>query len=385
MLSALEAPQSETVATAAPLYLEVSPLLPRRLTGMGRFVARLVEALARRTSLRLVTNVQACEAKGRNQSTALLAGQEMALEAGSLPAADEDIESWVRRLLQHPVRRHNARRASACTGVYTWLRPGHRHFRRELNILYDFTPLVLPWTHIDDTLRAFGTFATGRLQLGDKAVAISAATRADACWLCGLPEEDVVVGYPGPSLCVHGHAHREPVERSPEIVLVVSTLEPRKNGRFLTEWFLNTPVLGPGTELWWVGPEGWLCDWFNRARRRRGRDRRIRLLGMVSDRRLCELYRRAAFTIYPSLYEGFGFPVLDSLRYGAPVLCGYHSALQEFGGPGVFYFDPCDAATLDIACRALLDAAPALAPRADLEDRFCWDRLAETVLALAYP
>jgi glycosyltransferase involved in cell wall biosynthesis len=375
--------ENRRAATAAPLYMEVSPLLPRHLTGMGRFVARLVEALAQLTPLRLVTNVQACEARGRNQYTALLAGQEMAIEADSLPAADDDLEGWARRLLQHPVRRHDARRAAECAGVYTWLRPGHRHFRKELNVLYDFTPLVLPWTHIDDTLRAFGTFTTGRLQLGDKAVAISASTRADACWLCGLAEEDVVVGYPGPSLCVHGHAHREPVERSREIILVVSTLEPRKNGRFLTEWFLNTPALGPDAELWWVGPAGWLCDWFNRARRRGGRGRCIRLLGMVSDRRLCELYRRAAFTIYPSLYEGFGFPVLDALRHGAPVLCGWHSSLQEFAGPGVFYFDPCDPATLDAACRELAAAGPGCAARDDLEERFSWDGLARTVLALA--
>src|SRR5262249_26877817 len=83
-----------------------------------------------------------------------------------------------------------------------------------------------------------------------------------------------------------------------------------------------------------------------------------RFLGMVPDARLCELYRRAAFTIYPSLYEGFGFPVLDALRHGTPVVSSFNSSLQEFAGPGGFYFDPCDPASLDAACRELLGQWP---------------------------
>ena len=70
---------------------------------------------------------------------------------------------------------------------------------------------------------------------------------------------------------------------------------------------------------------------------------------MVPDAALCRLYRRAGRTIYPSLYEGFGFPVLDSLRHGTPVLTSQNSSLREFTVPGVTFFDPCDAATLDAA------------------------------------
>ena len=78
-------------------------------------------------------------------------------------------------------------------------------------------------------------------------------------------------------------------------------------------------------------------------------DRKINLIGFVSDQQLCELYQRAGLTIYPSLYEGFGFPVLDSLRHGTPVLCSYNSSLKEFDCPGVFYFDACDASSLNEA------------------------------------
>ena len=139
-------------------------------------------------------------------------------------------------------------------------------------------------------------------------------------------------------------------------------------------------------ELWWVGPNAWWASrelLKNLKQRRRGRrGGRIRLLGKVSDRRLCALYQQAAFTIYPSLYEGFGLPVLDSLMHRTPVLCSYHSSLQELAGPGVFYFDPCDPATLDEACRELQAAGPVTIDPGSLRERFSWEKLAQTVMAL---
>src|SRR5262245_56868616 len=127
-----------------PLFLEASPLLPRHLTGMGRFVARLIEALIQHTPLRLVCTIQAHDARRMRQSTELVCGQEIQIHRGDLPGADDDIEGWVRQVLRRRVVRHNAALAGRSAGVYTWLRPAQRHFQREINILYDFTPLVLP-------------------------------------------------------------------------------------------------------------------------------------------------------------------------------------------------------------------------------------------------
>ena len=154
------------------------------------------------------------------------------------------------------------------------------------------------------------------------------------------------------------------------------------------EELLHTEVLDPGMELWWVGPTGWwapqewLADLFRRGKRRSARGRKVRFLGVVPDRRLCQLYRQAAFTIYPSLYEGFGFPVLDSLLHDTPVLSSFHSSLQEFAGPGVFYFDPYDPASVDAAYRQLRAAPAVRVDHSGLRHRFSWDALAQTVLSL---
>jgi glycosyltransferase involved in cell wall biosynthesis len=371
-----------------PLYVEVGTLLGKELTGIGRFSARLLDALGRLTPLRLVTIVPEMVARSTKQCAALPCGYEIAVDKGDLPEADADLAMWARRLFQRSRRRHDCVQAQESPGLYTLIRPARRHFRRELGILYDFTPLVLPQTHAQETRLLFGDLFTRTLGLCDKAVAISQGTRRDASWLCALPNDDVVVGYPGPSLCDRRHAHPEPVARSRQIILVVATLEPRKNSRFLIDWFLETRALEQDMELWWVGPQGWWAgkDWigelFPKQRRNNDRKAMIKFLGMVPDSRLCELYRQAAFSIYPSLYEGFGFPVLDALLHGAPVVCSFHSSLQEFAGPGVYYFDPCDPDTLDAACREVLSSESVDIDEDGLRCRFSWEKLARTVLAL---
>jgi glycosyltransferase involved in cell wall biosynthesis len=364
-----------------PLYVDVYPLLTRHLTGVGRFVARLVEALARLRPLRLVTTIGGEHALIMNLSRSLLCGQEIHLSPADPPEADTDLGRWARRLLRRSRRAHDPALAKGSTCLFPLLLPADRHFGKELCVLFDLTPLLLPWTHVKDTIRDFGSHF-GRAVRCAAAVAISHSTRHDSCWLTDFRPDQVFVGYPGPSLCVRAHASPRPVARQRRFILVVSTLEPRKNGRFLMEWFLNSRVLDAATELWWVGPNGWKCDL---ARRFQGclHGRTIRFLGMVSDAQLCELYRQAAFSVYPSLYEGFGFPVLDALRHGTPVVSSYHSSLQEFAGPGVFYFDPCDPISLEDASRQALGHGSAVIRRPDLDERFSWDRLAETVIALS--
>lgn len=366
-----------------PLYVEVSPLLGRHLAGIGRFAARLIEALARLTPLRLVNTIQGEHARNMRLSKVLRCGQEIAVTATDESSADSDLAQWARRLFHRRPQRQNARLASRCAILYTMLRPPQRQFRRELCLLHDFTPVLMPHVHVAETCEHFGALFTRTAPLCDRLVANSHSTKADASWLCRVPPENVVVCYPGPTLCVREHASPEPVARRDDVLLVVSTLEPRKNGPFLFHWFLNTPVLEAGTELWWVGPQGWLMDHPAGRRACEGKGRKIRFLGTVPDRELCELYRRASFTIYPSLYEGFGFPVLDALRHGTPVLCSFNSSLQEFAGPGVFYFDPCDPASLDEACRELLAARSQAVDRRDLDDRFSWEAMAQTVLSLS--
>jgi len=348
-----------------PLYVDVSPLRERRLTGIARFAARLICALAKSRPLMLfIPGIK----------------DEIPLDKSNLPDPGKGLDEWARQLWKLPHQRHQQAIARQTTALFPALRPGTRYFKHEIGIFHDFTPLLLPWCHSEATRQSFGAFFAVTAALCDRMITNSQSTHQDASWLSTATK--VIPGYPGPSLCVEHHVSSRIRKRRSNVALIVGTLEPRKNGLFVLDWFKNSPALPADMELWWAGPRGW---WATKEHLRdlshlkaTGK-RRVRFLGMVSDHRLCELYQEATFTLYPSLYEGFGFPVLDSLLHGAPVLCSYNSSLKEFDSPGVFYFDPCDRSSLDEAWNQWRDAREIVIDREALRRRFSWDRLAQSV------
>jgi glycosyltransferase involved in cell wall biosynthesis len=294
---------------------------------------------------------------------------------------DGDLVKWRDALWKERAEPFQPGLARQCNGIYGFLRYPLRFFKREIGIIHDFTPLSLPGTHRPEVVSMFNAVFGMGASPYDRALANSYSTKFDAEWICGMPSDKITVAYPGPSQCIDTHASSQPVERESDHVLVVSTLQPRKNPEFILKWFLTTPLLSRHAVLSWVGPRGWLCGQLP-TDRANSHGRQVRWLGVVSDAELCKLYRQATFSLYGSLYEGFGFPVLDSLLHGTPVLASYNSSLREFEGPGVYYFDPCDPATVDEACRRLLEDSPLHFSREDLRESCSWDGVAETLLEL---
>ncbi len=157
-------------------------------------------------------------------------------------------------------------------------------------------------------------------------------------------------------------------------VLAAGTLEPRKNlTRLLAAW---ASLQAPTHELVLVGPPGWeFAEVVERARAQR-----VRLLGHVSDEELAALYRLCDVFCYPSLYEGFGLPVLEALRCGAAVVTSDVSSLPEVAGDAAVLADPLDAGAIAEALRGLL-ADPAERARRGAAGRrraaaFSWERTA---------
>lgn len=138
------------------------------------------------------------------------------------------------------------------------------------------------------------------------------------------------------------------------ILLCVATIEPRKNHAALLDAFAAFSVHRPH-HLLLIGDYGWMCDAV-RERLQRG-ERQVHHLAHITDRLLVALYRRAELTVYPSLYEGFGLPVLESMALGAPVLTTRCGAIPEVAGDAALYCESTDAEAIAAALARLADDA----------------------------
>jgi glycosyltransferase involved in cell wall biosynthesis len=163
-----------------------------------------------------------------------------------------------------------------------------------------------------------------------------------------------------------------------EFVLFVGTLEPRKNIQRLLEAHKGLPRR---VQLVLVGPRGWEFEpILAQARTRDG----VRVLEEVSDDDLVALYQGCTIFCYPSLYEGFGLPLLEAMAAGVACVTSRVSSLPEVGGDAVRYVDPTSVEEIRSALADLLNDAPArteLGRRArERAAHFSWDRTATSTL-----
>ena len=129
-----------------------------------------------------------------------------------------------------------------------------------------------------------------------------------------------------------------------------------------------------------MGQIGWKSEAIVRRLRAAG----IRHLHYLSPAELAAVYRQAEIFVFPSIYEGFGFPLLEAMTAGVPSIAARSSSLPEVGGDAALYFDPLDSDELERLLERLLDDS---ALRRDLSERgraraalFRWDSAAQKTL-----
>lgn len=349
-----------------------------RLTGVGRCVARVVQALARIRPVRLFSMARLEDLRDHHLRTGIHQGVETELGPHNLPADTGDLHEWRDAVFSLPCRPFDMAAAAEGRGIYTFRRSVEKRFAREASIYFDLTACVVPETHEEVTRKEFTELVERLIPLDDRLMAISRSTRDDLIRLGGAPIDKVDWCHLGPSQCIGRHAWTgSKPTRDPNLFLAVSTIEPRKNPELLMQWFLTSPALPDEARLVWAGPKGWLTD-LGGLPKARG-NRKVEWAGMVPDSELCRLHSSARCLVYPSLYEGFGFPVLDALLHGTPVICSGNSSLLEFAGEGVHFADPCDPGSLDAAWKECSRETRPV-DRPDLRHGCSWDRFAERLL-----
>lgn len=269
---------------------------------------------------------------------------------------------------------------------------------RVVVLAHDMVPLLFPEWSVRETTERFELWAREVLAVADMIFTNSQATARDVVRYAARQGLAVAAPVPLPIGASFAPARRAQTVAEADAdgmphprpyLLFVSTIEPRKNHTALLRlWrrFLNTMDAAEVPDLVFAGKVGWLAhdvvaqaenaDWFAG---------KLRLIEGPDDATLAALYRGCLFTVYPSLYEGWGLPVTESLSFGKPVAAARRGAIPEAGGPFCAYFDPDDLADMERVIGGLIrdpTAVAALAERIEAEfDPPAWSDTARVMLA----
>jgi len=268
------------------------------------------------------------------------------------------------------------------------------HPRASLVTIHDLGylhfPEAHPWLqrlHLDLSTRWSGRAAAHLL-------ADSEATKADLVARYGTPPEKITIAYPGYDETLAPLRDPAAIEAvkarytiAGDYLLYLGTLQPRKNLLRLIEAFALAVRHLPSTiQLVLAGKRGWLYDDLLAPVHRLGLEGRVLFPGYIPDDDKAALLSGALAFVFPSLYEGFGLPVLEAQACGCPVIASDTSSLPEAAGDGALLVSPTDTTAI---AAAMSRVAADLALRESLVERglvnvhrFSWAACARSVLSV---
>ena len=329
---------------------DVTPLEERERTGVGRYVERLLAALV---------------ARGDTFRYHVLASRPLqrALPTGVVgPGGQRFPTRWLWMQAMLPV-------------TLSRLQPRMCHFTNGMAPVNCPCPYVLTLYDMSLFLHAHTQPWKSRLlirglvpRVARRAAAVITATnsaRDDIIRVLGLPPARVQVVSGGVDTAFRltdTPGTLDPVRRryglDRPFILSVGTLEPRKNLGRLTRAFGQLRAQGRQEDLVLVGRNGWGRDEARRVADELGIATSVRTLGYIPESDLPALYALARVVAFPSLYEGFGFPIVEAMACGTPVLTSDRSAMAEIGRDAAVLIDPTQVGAIADGLAALLDERP---------------------------
>ena len=369
------------------IYVDVSAAVHRR-AGLGRYAGSLARALFERAAQRPQPNTRAFD-------YALFYNRERGIE----PLAGlQDVPARTVSLGYKPWRMLVW--AGQLTGIgFDRLLPDGRLFHATEHLLLPLRgmPTVLTvhdliFRHLPEHHKRLNRwYLNWSLPLYCRRatciIAVSECTRRDLMTAYGLPAEKIVVVHEAadpwfrPQSPERIDAVRDAYGLPDRYVLSVGTIEPRKNLTRLLHTFETVHAEGLTDGLVLVGKPGWLYEGFFSELERSPAQRAVILPGYVPDEDLPAVYAGAQLLAFPSLYEGFGLPLLEAMACGTPVACSGTSSLPEVGGEAARYFDPVNEASMTETLRSMLSDETLLGALAERglarAARFSWERVAD--------
>ncbi|MCF8069991.1 MAG: glycosyltransferase family 4 protein [Desulfobacterales bacterium] len=266
-----------------------------------------------------------------------------------------------------------------------------RFFGVETQMVHDMTPLLFPEFHIKDTVKAHKRSYRKELAISDFIVCNSNATRNDLLKYYPNYHDKSFVSYLGPMNCnlnkeKLSHLFFDNIE---PYLLMVGTLEPRKNHNLVFQMLFNHLEIIDKYKIVIVGRNGWgsRVNELNLFMSKLNQHHQSRILHLdyVTENEKAVLFQNAAMSLYPSLYEGFGLPVIESLQFGVPVVASNCSSLPEVGGSVAEYCDPNNADSLYQAIRRIEirlneDGAKYKQRCREQSEKFSWKAFTNTII-----
>lgn len=236
-----------------------------------------------------------------------------------------------------------------------------------------------------------------------KLIAVSQATADDLFKKVGVRKKKVAVIYEGLNAAFAASSHESKGLRQNDIFnhikkrldinnqeyfFFVGTVQPRKNIVRLIEAFdmlLKMDTRSKAIKLVIAGSKGWHTDDIYALPQKLGIKEQVIFAGRVSDEEMVALYKHACAFTFPSLFEGFGLPILEAMSLDCPVLTSNSSSMPEVGGKAAIYVDPLSVKDIYEGLQKMLD--PKVRKAAIEEGRrqykkFTWEKCAKETLQL---
>jgi glycosyltransferase involved in cell wall biosynthesis len=240
--------------------------------------------------------------------------------------------------------------------LYTDHRPPRKVYPREGKIVYDLSMILAPECHPAESVAMYTGDLEQQIACSDILFCISHSTARDLAWIYGVGPERLKVAHLGSNvdLALSDRVRALIGGRAVEpFLLVLGSIEPRKNVALVLEWVARHPDILDDLRIVFAGRQAWGDSFASlvEARSLQGAmaSGRIVFTGYVDEKLKAALLVGAAAVVYPSIFEGFGLPLLEAMAIGTPVLASVSTSIPEVVGTSGYYFDPYGVESLHAA------------------------------------
>jgi glycosyltransferase involved in cell wall biosynthesis len=310
-----------------PVKFDIGPLFETQWTGIPIYTARLAKLL-----------LADPEIEPRFSFNAHL------IDTAAVEDALNKMTGLYLRVDYERARAISMPRKAIDVALFPTVKPIFGSAAREASVIHDLSTLITPEFHTRENIRFHRTNIVREISTNEITFVTSQATADDLSYYLDWPPERIAVAHQfvdWPARYESDFKARFADQQVTPYILVLGTIEPRKNLRLILSALDSLFRFSPDLKIVILGKRGWRLD--------EALDQRVEkyvssgqlvFTDYVSEFEKYCLIRLCRLMVFPSLFEGFGIPILEAMSLGKPVLASYSSSIAEVAGEAAEYFDP---------------------------------------------